>query len=157
MTNKDNLYNNRNGVLNDRELTSIIEEASINADFFLEGNVDVKYQTPTVVLNKENLYIKGVSNPEFAIELYTPVIEKVRNWAIPADKKYTISVILDDFNTSTSKCLLDIFKEIEYKYKHKEESVIRWYYLQDDEDMLEAGEDFEDVIRAPFRLIERED
>ena len=31
--------------------------------------------------------------------------------------------------------------------------VIEWYYENDDEDMLEAGEDYEAIIRVPFKKI----
>jgi len=32
--------------------------------------------------------------------------------------------------------------------------VINWYYEKDDEDMLEAGEDYESIIRVPFKMVE---
>jgi hypothetical protein len=31
---------------------------------------------------------------------------------------------------------------------------VNWYYEEDDEDMLEAGEDYESIIRVPFKMIE---
>jgi ABC-type molybdenum transport system ATPase subunit/photorepair protein PhrA len=48
----------------------------------------------------------------------------------------------------------DVFKKLETIHKSKHEVVINWYYEEDDEDMLEAGEDYESIIRVPFKMIE---
>ena len=48
----------------------------------------------------------------------------------------------------------DVFKKLEAIHKAKNEVVINWYYEEDDEDMLEAGEDYESIIRVPFKMIE---
>ena len=39
-------------------------------------------------------------------------------------------------------------------HKAKNEVEVNWYYEEDDEDMLEAGEDYESIIRVPFKMIE---
>jgi hypothetical protein len=38
--------------------------------------------------------------------------------------------------------------------KNKADVVINWYYEEDDEDMLEAGEDYESIIKVPFKMIQ---
>jgi len=65
-----------------------------------------------------------------------------------------VNVQLEYFNTSSSKCILDVFKKLEAIHKGKNEVIINWYYEEDDEDMLEAGEDYESIIRVPFKMIE---
>jgi hypothetical protein len=65
-----------------------------------------------------------------------------------------VNIQLEYFNTSSSKCILDVFKKLEAIYKAKNEVIINWYYEEDDEDMLEAGEDYESIIRVPFKMIE---
>ena len=65
-----------------------------------------------------------------------------------------MNVQLEYFNTSSSKCILDVFKKLESIQKGKQEVIINWYYEEDDEDMLEAGEDYESIIRVPFKMIE---
>jgi len=49
--------------------------------------------------------------------------------------------------------MLDLFKRLENLSK----VVIHWYYEQDDEDMLEAGEDYEAIVSVPFKMIEVEE
>ncbi|MBO7596417.1 MAG: SiaC family regulatory phosphoprotein [Bacteroidales bacterium] len=34
------------------------------------------------------------------------------------------------------------------------EVVINWYYEEDDEDMLEAGEDYQSILKLPFKMVE---
>ena len=47
-----------------------------------------------------------------------------------------------------------MFKKLETIHKAKNEVEVNWYYEEDDEDMLEAGEDYESIIRVPFKMIE---
>ena len=68
--------------------------------------------------------------------------------------KTVVNIRLEYFNTSSSKCILDVFKKLEAIHKAKNEVEVNWYYEEDDEDMLEAGEDYESIIRVPFKMIE---
>ena len=34
---------------------------------------------------------------------------------------------------------------------------VNWYFEQDDEDMEEAGEDYQAIIKLPFKMIEVEE
>jgi hypothetical protein len=52
---------------------------------------------------------------------------------------------------------LDLFKKLESIHKGGKEVVINWYYEEDDEDMLEAGEDYQAIIKVPFKMIEIEE
>ena len=33
--------------------------------------------------------------------------------------------------------------------------VVKWFYGEDDEDMREAGEDYQEIVKIPFQLISR--
>jgi hypothetical protein len=113
-------------------------------------------KTPTVKLEPKNglIEIKGRSIPENSIEFYRPIVEWLEEYAKSPQKKTTVNIQLEYFNTSSSKCILDIFKKLESIKKARNEVVINWYYEEDDEDMLEAGEDYESIIRVPFKMIE---
>ncbi len=52
-----------------------------------------------------------------------------------------------------------MFKKLETVYKKNGEKgvVINWYYEEDDEDMLEAGEDYQSILKIPFKMIELEE
>ncbi len=113
-------------------------------------------KTPAVGFNAETgvIEIKGRSIPENSIEFYRPLVEWLEDYSKNPQKLTTVNIQLEYFNTSSSKCILDVFKKLESIKKARNDVIINWYYEEDDEDMLEAGEDYESIIRIPFKMIE---
>ncbi len=113
-------------------------------------------KTPGIRFSPEEgiLEIKGRSIPENSLEFYKPLIDWVEAYGRAPVTETNVHVHLEYFNTSSSKCLLDLFKRLE---NVNGKVTIHWYYEQDDEDMLEAGEDYEAIISIPFKMIEVED
>lgn len=118
--------------------------------------IDGTTKTPDVNFNAEKgiLEVKGRSIPENSIEFYKPLVDWLEEYAQGPQSKTQVNVHLEYFNTSSSKCILDVFKKLEAIHKNKYDVQINWYYEEDDEDMLEAGEDYESIIRVPFKMIE---
>lgn len=115
-------------------------------------------KTPTINFNIEKgfLEIKGRSIPENSIEFYKPLVDWLEKYAAKPNAATNVNIQLEYFNTSSSKCILDVFKKLESIHKGGNEILINWYYEQDDEDMLEAGEDYQAIINVPFKMIEVE-
>lgn len=113
-------------------------------------------KTPTIKFDAELgvIEIKGRSIPENSIEFYKPLVDWLDKYGKMAKPLTKVNVQLEYFNTSSSKCILDVFKKLEGIHKSSNEVIINWYYEEDDEDMLEAGEDYESIIRVPFKMIE---
>ncbi|UCG27319.1 MAG: DUF1987 domain-containing protein [Bacteroidales bacterium] len=113
-------------------------------------------KTPTVKFDAEQgiIEIKGRSIPENSIEFYKPLVDWLEDYKSDPLPKTKVNIQLEYFNTSSSKCILDVFKKLEAIHKAKNDVEINWYYEEDDEDMLEAGEDYESIIRIPFKMIE---
>ncbi len=113
-------------------------------------------KTPTIKFDAELglIEIKGRSIPENSIEFYKPLVDWLEKYSKVAKPLTKVNVQLEYFNTSSSKCILDVFKKLEGIHKSNNEVIINWYYEEDDEDMLEAGEDYESIIRVPFKMIE---
>ncbi len=104
------------------------------------------------------LEMKGRSIPENAVEFYKPLVDWLDKYAENPKDKTVVNVQLEYFNTSSSKCILDVFKKLEDINKQEgKEVVINWYYEEDDEDMLEAGEDYQSILKIPFKMIEMEE
>lgn len=118
--------------------------------------IDGTQKTPSVKFDGKTgiIEIKGRSIPENSIEFYKPLVDWLEEYAKKPIEKTQVNVQLEYFNTSSSKCILDVFKKLEAIHKAKHDVVINWYYEEDDEDMLEAGEDYESIIRVPFKMIE---
>ncbi|MDR0713683.1 MAG: DUF1987 domain-containing protein [Bacteroidales bacterium] len=115
-------------------------------------------KTPTVRFDasKGLVEIKGRSIPENSIEFYKPLVEWLEKYAVEAKNQTQVNIQLEYFNTSSSKCILDVFKKLEAIHKANSGVTINWFYDQDDEDMLEAGQDYESIIRVPFKMMEVE-
>ncbi len=113
-------------------------------------------KTPTVKFDAQAgiFEIKGRSIPENSIEFYKPLVDWLDEYGKGPLPLTQVNVQLEYFNTSSSKCILDVFKKLEAINKGKSEVIVNWYYEEDDEDMLEAGEDYESIIRVPFKMIQ---
>jgi hypothetical protein len=97
--------------------------------------------------------MKGRSIPENSLEFYQPVYEWLDSYLDSPNDKTILKVQFDYFNTSSSKCILDILKRIDKLEDMDKDILIKWYYDENDEDMMEAGEDYSDLLESPFELI----
>jgi hypothetical protein len=116
-------------------------------------------KTPSVNFNPDKgiLEIKGRSIPENSLEFYHPILEWLKAYAQAPQKETKVNIQLEYLNTSSSKCLVDVFHKLQLIADAGNEVKINWYYEEDDEDMLETGEDFEDILKLPFTFIEIKD
>jgi hypothetical protein len=120
-----------------------------------EINLTPTQKTPLVHFHPNGkLELKGRSIPENSLEFYKPLNDWLDVYAKSPAAETSVHVQLEYFNTSSSKCLLDFFKRLEAL---DGKVTVLWYYEQDDEDMLEAGEDYEAIISVPFKMIEVEE
>jgi len=122
-------------------------------------NIEGTAKTPSVNFSAQEglIEIKGRSIPENSIEFYKPLVDWLEEYSKSPAALTKVNIQLEYFNTSSSKCILDVFKKLEAIYKAKNDVIINWYYEEDDEDMLEAGEDYQSIIRIPFKMIEIEE
>ncbi len=116
--------------------------------------IEASAKTPSIHFDasKGMLEIKGRSIPENSVEFYRPMMEWLEKYMGIPGTKTSVNIQLEYFNTSSSKCILDIFKKLEAISKKGNEIVINWFYEEDDEDMQEAGEDYQAIIQVPFQM-----
>lgn len=122
-------------------------------------NIEGSPKTPTVHFDGSSgvLEIKGRSIPENSIEFYKPLLDWIESYSQSPQGSTAVNIQLEYFNTSSSKCILDVFKKLEAVKTAGSDIMINWHYEEDDEDMLEAGEDYEAIINIPFKMIEIEE
>ena len=72
-------------------------------------------KTPSVSFNAKEgiLDIKGRSIPENSIEFYKPLVDWLEQYSGNPAAKTKVNIHLEYFNTSSSKCILDVFKKLE--------------------------------------------
>jgi hypothetical protein len=122
-------------------------------------NIEGTPKTPTVKFDEPShtLVIRGRSIPENSIDFYKPLIDWLEKYAESDADQLILKMELEYFNTSSSKCILDVFKKLEKISKNGIDVSVKWHYEEDDEDMLEAGEDYDAIIDIDFEMIKVEE
>jgi hypothetical protein len=117
----------------------------------LEGKED----TPRIILDPTNdiFEISGRSLPEDAALFYEPIIEWLRRYSETAKTEISFHFKLNYFNTASSKLLLDLLMILEEMANNGTKVFIKWFYDEEDEDMLEAGEEYAELVEIPFELV----
>jgi hypothetical protein len=117
-------------------------------------NIQATAKTPAIAFNPEKgfLEIRGKSTPEDSNVFYKPLIAWCEKYATNPPQKTTVDVHLEHFDTSSSKGLLDFLKRLKAIREMEKEVEIVWHYESSDQDILEAGENFEHITGLPFRM-----
>ncbi|MFY0601157.1 MAG: DUF1987 domain-containing protein [Cyclobacteriaceae bacterium] len=112
--------------------------------------------TPYVKIDSEEskIIFCGKSSPPNSIHFYYPIIEKIKKLFADVEETIVVDFSFRYFNTSSSKCLFDLFKMLKGMEKEGKELEINWHYEEDDDDMLETGEDYADILDLEFNYIE---
>lgn len=112
-------------------------------------------ETPEILLDKEQgiFVIKGKSLPEDVKEFYNPVLSWFEDYSQNPNKQTVLKVKMDYFNTASSKMILEIFESLQELFDKGNDVSIEWYYMADDEDMEDAGQDYSDLVKIPFKFI----
>ncbi len=111
--------------------------------------------TPSVILDAKNglFEISGRSLPEDVAAFYEPILDWFEKYAETPNGSTVFNFKLEYFNTASSKLLLDILLKLEDMVDDGNEVKVRWHYPDDDEDMQEAGEEYEDLVEVPFEQV----
>jgi hypothetical protein len=125
--------------------------ATIKNKFLIEGT----RTTPFVMYNGTSgfLEIKGKSSPKNSIEFYSEIIKELEVLSIDVIPNFRLNVALEYFNTSSAKCLFDIFKKLTVLEKLTTQVEVNWHYEDGDDDMLESGEDYAEISGLKFNFI----
>ena len=110
-------------------------------------------RTPHIEISSSACRIVGECYPENIQEFSSPVMTSLRS-QVPDQGAYTVDMELFYFNSSSAKFLFDFFEFFEDKASAGLSVNINWNYREDDDTMLEAGEDFaEDMEACKFELV----
>jgi len=113
-------------------------------------------KTPELCLDdsKGMVSISGRSIPEDSLEFYRPIIQWLEQYAASPQPETNIHIRFEHFNTSTSRSMLEVFRKLQNIYQQGNKVNVYWHYEEDDEDMMEAGEDYRSLLGLPFHLVE---
>ncbi len=119
--------------------------------------------SPRIVLNPEskNFEFSGESRPENVRKFYLPILEWLEAYTTEQDKskgnERTSDLLcqfnFEYFNSTSAKYILDIFKSLNAISSLGIDLEIKWLYEEDDEDMLEVGQEMSRMSKLPFEYI----
>ena len=111
--------------------------------------------SPLVILDQvdSQFEISGKSLPEDVLDFYQPVLDWLNEYKEKPNGKTVFNMKLVYFNTSSSKMIMDILLIFEEMVEEGYDVLIRWHSHRTDEDMQEAGKEFEEMIAVPFEYL----
>ncbi len=112
------------------------------------------YRTPSVSCDADAgvIEIRGKSTPENTYSFYQPLAEWIIEYMNAPAKPTVVNVELEYVNTSSSKWLYSIFKELTKLHNEETGLIINWHYS--DEDIEEVGKDLGSMLNLPINYIE---
>lgn len=118
-------------------------------------NIKGTEDTPSVTLDKEKgvFEIAGRSLPEDVSMFYEPILKWIDEYAQAPNPETVVTFKLEYFNTASSKVLLDVLLKFEEIMDNGNNVSVKWNYREDEDDMLEAGEEYADIVSIPFDYV----
>ena len=113
--------------------------------------------TPEIIFDPDRgtFSIYGASYPENAYAFYTPIIDWLDNFIKDeVNNEVDLTVKLQYYDTSSSKCLLVIFEKLEAFHLNGNRVNVKWLYDKDDYDSFESAEELFLGLSLPRKFIE---
>lgn len=128
--------------------------------------IDIKEteKTPKIILDDSTntFEMSGRSNPENIRNFYLPVVRSLeiylkslvnREKFTNEDNTFKLKFKMGYFNSASAKFIADIMLMMNDYIKNGCDIKIYWYFLENDEDMHEAGEDFAEMLDVPLNYV----
>lgn len=113
-------------------------------------------RTPRIILEPGRILIIGRSIPENPGKFYRPVYDWINHYVSVNGHKTMIELGFEYINTSSTKWIYNIIKQIAGMENLAENVKIVWYYDRGDDDMCELGFILRSLVDCPFFVVETE-
>jgi hypothetical protein len=125
--------------------------------------IEATGNSPRIVLDPEgkNFEFSGESRPENVRKFYLPILEWLETYTKEQEKlndgertsELECQFNFEYFNSTSAKYILDIFKSLNAISSLGIGLDIKWLYEEDDEDMLEVGQEMSRMSKLSFEYI----
>ena len=114
--------------------------------------IELTQSTPKIYLDKKlsKFELAGKSFPEESRSFYAPLFNWLEEYAKDPNDETLFEFNLEYFNSSSSLIILEILNLLDEIFKNGNKVSVSWSYLDIDEDMLEAGEEYSELVKVPF-------
>jgi len=125
--------------------------------------IEATVNSPRIVLDPEEkkFEFSGESRPENVRNFYLPVLEWLEKYTgkqsdlEEPERTPALDCLFnfEYFNSTSAKYILDIFKSLNALHSLGIDLDIKWFYEEDDEDMLEVGEEMSRMSKLKFEYV----
>ncbi len=117
--------------------------------------IEATKSSPEIDFNLETntLKISGQSYPENAMKFYNPIFIWLDEYLKDIKEEVLVEIKIIYLNTSSSKCMFDIFEKLNNAYLNGVLIKLYWYYKDGNRNMMECGEELVEDVDFPFEII----
>ena len=110
--------------------------------------------TPYVHLDAENkvFEISGVSFSEDIAEFYKPILKWVDDFIPKLEGELLCKFHFDVLNSFSHKKIFNLLITLNNFAQNGKKIKVQWAHDEDDEDIMEMGEDLDELIDLPFQI-----
>lgn len=126
-----------------------------NNELLIMEKVDINIEESVVKLDKDTGVFEfcGRFLPQNPKEFFGPVLIWFHEYIKHPNDKTVVKFKMDYFNTASSKKILDVLLLLE-ELAEDWDVTIEWHYMENDVDLLEAGEGFSELVEGvPFEFV----
>jgi hypothetical protein len=111
-------------------------------------------KTPWILLEPGRIFIMGRSITENPGDFYRPVLEWISKYSPEINEIIKIEFGFEYINTSSTKWIYTIIKELSEMKGMSANTTFTWYYEQGDEDVCELGFIMRSLVDCAFVVVE---
>ncbi len=112
-------------------------------------------KTPEVeFLHNGRISIRGRSIPEDASVFFDHLQSWIFQYCLNPHHDTVVDIELEYMNSGSAKSLLQVLSELTGIVQMGKNLTINWYFEEGDDDMVERGEYFENILKFRFNYLE---
>ena len=118
-------------------------------------NKEATRETLKVDCNAESgtITLEGISYPQDSADFFEPISDWLSCYLKEIDSAIVLKVKVSYLNSSSTKFLFELIDKMEAYFIKGGEASVSWYYVEDDEDIKEAGLEFKEDLELPFEML----
>lgn len=116
--------------------------------------LDSSKRTPWIILAPGKIFCMGRSIPDDAGIFYTPVLKWISDYVRDYDGTTRIDLGFEYINTTSTKWIFIILKELSGMKSLQLNTSVNWYYETGDDDMNELGLILRSLLDCPITISE---
>jgi len=112
-------------------------------------------ETPRILFNVDgNLSVSGISTPNNVNAFYQPLFDWIKEYKTIKPKSVSLELFIDYLNTSSTRIIVEMIRLIKSFKEDATDVNFIWVYDNEDEDMLEMGEELAEITDTTFTFKE---